>query len=86
MKQPTHAYYAEELKTSQARLAGLNERGIHALSRYDLEIANQGDAEQALRTAKYFVRNHITYFTEKIAELDKKPRQLALLGGESNSR
>ena len=86
MKQPIRTYYAEELKKSQARLAELNERGIQALSRYDIEIANQGDAEQALRTATYFVRNHMTYFTEKIAELDKKPGQLTLLGEESHSR
>jgi hypothetical protein len=70
MKQPTLAYYTEELKKSQARLKELYERGASALSRYDIQIAHQGDADESLRTAKYLASNHIKYFTEKIAELD----------------
>jgi hypothetical protein len=43
------------------------------IPRYDIEIAHQGDVEEALQTAKWLVGNHITYFTEKIAELKKRP-------------
>jgi hypothetical protein len=79
MKHPTLAYYTEELKKSQARLKELNRLGANALSRYDIQIAHQGDADEALRTAKRLVGNHISYFREKIAELKRKPTQLALL-------
>jgi hypothetical protein len=78
MKHPTLAYYTEELKKSQARLTALNERGADALSRYDIEIAHQGDSEAALRMVKRLVGNHIKYFTAKIAELAQQPAQLAL--------
>jgi hypothetical protein len=78
MKHPTLADYTEELRKSQARLTELNEQGVNALSRYDIEIAHGGNAEQALRTAKWLVGNHLKYFTAKIAELAQQPTQLAL--------
>jgi hypothetical protein len=78
MKQRTLAYYTQELKKSQARLDALTGQGTQALSHYDIKIAHQGNAEEALQTAKRLVCNHIAYFTKKIAELKKQPRQLAL--------
>jgi hypothetical protein len=48
-------------------------------SRYDSEIAHQGDADEAMQTAEWLVGNHITHFTGKIAELEKQPAQLELL-------
>jgi hypothetical protein len=76
---PVCRYYTQELKVCEARLKALNEQGAKALSRYDIEIVHQGDAAEALRTAKWLVGNHITYFRKKIAELEKKPTQLELL-------
>jgi hypothetical protein len=78
MKQSILADLMEKLRKSEAELKVLNERGAHALSRYDIEIAHQGDATQALRTAKRLVGNHLAYFTAKITELAKQPAQLAL--------
>ena len=78
MKRLTLAAYTEKLRESEARLNALNEQGVNALSRYDIEIAHQGDAAQALRTAKRLVGNHIAYFTAMIAELAQPPAQLAL--------
>jgi hypothetical protein len=78
MKQPTRTHYTEELKKSQAELKELNEQGAGALSRSDIEIAHQGDADQALRTAKRLVGNHCAYCTAKIAVLAQQPTQLAL--------
>jgi hypothetical protein len=43
-----------------------------------IEIAHQGDAAQALRTAKRLVGHYIAYFTAKIADLATQPAQLAL--------
>jgi 50S ribosomal subunit-associated GTPase HflX len=86
MKQPTLAYYTEELAKSQARLTALNGQGTQALSRYDIEIASQGNAEEALRTAKRLVRNHIAYFTAQIAELKKQPTQLSLFSQTVDTR
>jgi hypothetical protein len=43
-----------------------------------IEIAHQGDAAQALRTAQRLVGNHIAYCTAKMAELAKQPAQLVL--------
>ncbi len=79
MKQSTVADYTEKLKQSRARLKELNERGAQALSRYDIEIAHQGDAEEALRTAKWLLGNHIQYYKRIIAEMGKEPTQLVLL-------
>ena len=79
MKKSILAEYTEKLKESQARLKELNQRGAKVLSRYDIEVASGGDAEAALRTAQYLVRNHISYYKEKITELKKKPTQLELL-------
>ena len=44
-----------------------------------MKMGHQGDAEEALKSAKWLVGNHITYFTGKIAELEKQPAQLELL-------
>ena len=79
MKQPTLAYYTQQLAESQARLKALNMQGTKALSRFDIEIAHQGDAAEALSTAKRLVGNHIQYYTRLIAEMKKEPEQLALL-------
>jgi hypothetical protein len=79
MKKPTLAYYTEELKESQTRLKALVEQGANALSRYDIEVAHQGNAEEALLTAKRLVGNHMKYYNEKIAVLKKQPTQLVLL-------
>ncbi len=67
MKSDAYAYYKQELHRSVERLRELEEKGIQALSRYDIEIAAGGDAEEALRTAKMLVENHIRYFEEKLA-------------------
>jgi hypothetical protein len=71
--------YEHELKKSQYRLAELHTKGVIALSRYDIEIAHQGDAEEALIVAKRLVSNHVQYFKRKIAELEKQPTQLPLI-------
>jgi hypothetical protein len=71
MKTETYAYYKQELLRSEARLKELEEKGIQALSRYDIEIASGGDAEQALRTAKMLVGNHIRYFQEKVSNTQR---------------
>jgi hypothetical protein len=72
-------FYRQELKASRARLKTLNEQGVEALSRYDIEIASRGNAPLALRTAKWLVSHHIKYYNELIATVEKKPRQLKLL-------
>jgi hypothetical protein len=72
-------YYARQLSDSQRRLAQLREQGIRALSSYDVEIAHQGDAEEALLTAKRLLCHQQRYFQQKIAALKKDPEQLSLL-------
>ena len=72
------AYYRSTLEREKQRLTELEERGIAALSDYDVTIAFGGDAERALATAKQLVGNHIAYFGEKAARLDPEVRQLDL--------
>jgi hypothetical protein len=60
--------YQKELKEEEARLKELNEKGIKALSKYDIEITSGGDANEALRTAKWLVSNHIYYFKKQLGE------------------
>ena len=71
--------YEHELKKSQYRLEELHTKGVIALSRYDIEIAHQGDAEEALLVAKRLVSNHVQYFKRRIVELEKQPTQLLLI-------
>ena len=78
MKQRTLEYYTQELRKSQERLDALTMQGTQALSRYDIKIAHQGNAEEALQTAKRLVCNHIAYFTKQIAQPKKQPTQLGL--------
>ena len=71
--------YAQQLSDIPHRLTQLHKQGVRALSRYDVEIAHQGDAEEALLTAKYLLCNQMKYFQRKIAALKKDPEQLSLL-------
>ena len=71
MKSDAYSYYKKELQRSEERLQELEEKGVHALSRYDIEIASGGDAEQALITAKMLVSNHIRYFQEKVSNTQR---------------
>ena len=63
------------LAERQARLADLEERGTHALSRFDIEIAYGGDAEQALGTAKWLVGNHLSYYSRQLEPYNAAPQQ-----------
>src|SRR5437879_4801391 len=67
MNSTTYADYQQQLQIAEERLLELNEKGVQALSRYDIEIAAGGDAEQALQTATRLVGNHVRYFTEQLA-------------------
>ena len=71
-------YYREQLAVSKARMQRLQKEGVSALSRYDVEIASGGDAALALRTAIRLIGNNIRFFTGKIAELEKRPRQIGI--------
>lgn len=76
----THNSYRERIERSKERLADLEERGIEAMSRYDVEIASGGDAQMALDQAKGFVRSHIISDTARLDELGEEVRQLDLFG------
>jgi len=75
---PDQSYYREKIEDSKRRLAELEERGIEAMSRYDIEIAYGGDAQQALDMAKTLVRNHIQYDTSKLDELSPEVTRIVL--------
>jgi len=70
--------YRQDLDRSRQRLAELEERGMAAMSRYDIEIAHGGDADGALRMARWLVSNHIAYFTEKLTHCDEPSQQITL--------
>ena len=72
MKQDSYEYWKKQLEQDEARLKELEEKGIKGLSKYDIEIAHMGDAEEALETAKHLKRNHIQYDKEQIAEFEAK--------------
>jgi hypothetical protein len=55
------------------RQAELDERGVGALSRYDREVAFQGDAELGLIVSKQLVANHVAYYAR---QLERCPRPL----------
>jgi hypothetical protein len=56
-------------------MADLQERGVEAMSRYEMEICHGGNGEAALKEAKWLVGNHISYFTDKVRECDRMPQQ-----------
>ena len=70
--------YREERNRAHARMEELVEKGEGALSRYDVEVAAGGDAEKALWTALYLTGNHVRYFTERVQECVRLPRQATL--------
>lgn len=72
MKQDTYEYWKKQLEQDEARLKELEEKGVKGLSKYDIEIASMGDAEEALETAKWLKRNHIKYDKECIVEFEAK--------------
>jgi len=61
-------YFKQQLAQSEVRLKELKKQGVKALSRYDIEIAHRGNAEQALRTAVMLVSNHIRYYKEHLKQ------------------
>ncbi len=75
-----HSYYREKIERSKERLADLEERGLDAMSRYDIEIAYGGDGQMALNEAKVLVGNHILSDTARLEELGEEVRQLDLFG------
>ncbi len=70
MEHGSYEWWLDQLAKDEARLKELEEKGIAGLSKYDIEIAAMGDAEQALETAKGLKRNHIKYDKERIAEFE----------------
>lgn len=78
MVNKTYEDWLRQLREDKARLKELEEKGIAALSRYDIEIAYMGDAEMALEQAKQLKRNHIVYDKDRIAELEAKGVQESL--------
>ena len=78
MKQDSYEYWLDQLVKDKARLKELEEKGIAGLSKYDIEIAAMGDAEQALETAKGLKRSHIEYDKKRIAEFEEKGIQETL--------
>ena len=77
-EKPNHDYYRQQLAQSEERLRDLQERGADALSSYDINIAHGGDAEQALRTAKWLVGNHVAYFRANLEQLGPEVKQHVL--------
>lgn len=78
--------YRQDLDRSQQRLADLETRGIAAMSRYDIEIAHGGDADSALRMAKWLVGNHMTYFTEQLIHCNEPVQQITLFDASLSSQ
>lgn len=77
-------HYRHELERSQRRMADLETRGIDAMSRYDIEIAHGGRAEEALQTALWLVSNHLRYFSEKLSHCDDPVQQITLFDASSS--
>lgn len=74
-----------DLDRSIKRRDQLVEHGVNAMSVYDIEIAHGGNEEQALQEARRLVGNHISYFSDKVAECDKRPRQTTLFDAHLES-
>jgi hypothetical protein len=78
-KMRQYEHYIQQLSDSMRRLAAIHEQGAKALSRYDIEIAHQGNTEEALKTAKRLLGNQVKYYQRKIFEMKKDNEQLVLL-------
>ena len=73
----SYEWWKRQLKTDEARLKELEEKGIGALSRYDIQFSYVG-LEQMVEEAKQLKRNHIKYDKERIAEFEGKGIQETL--------
>jgi SMC interacting uncharacterized protein involved in chromosome segregation len=65
-----------KLAERKQRLEDLETRGAEAMSRYDIEIAAGGDADQAVRTALYLIGNHISYYSRQLEEMPPEQGKL----------
>ncbi len=77
--------YRQDLDRSHQRMTDLETRGTAAMSRYDIEIAHGGDADGALRMAKWLVGNHIAYFTEQLTHCNEPVQQITLFDTSPSS-
>jgi hypothetical protein len=75
-----HGSYREQIERSKRRLADMEERGIEAMSRYDVEIAYGDNGQMALDHGKQLVSSHIFYSSGKLEELGPEVRQRDMFG------
>ena len=73
------------LASSKVRLADLETRGIEAMSKYDIEIAHSGNAQQTLDTALWLKRNHIAYATRELETCNEPVTQQTLFDAHMES-
>jgi hypothetical protein len=78
MKYGTYEWWKNKLEQDETRLKELEEKGIKALSKYDIQLSYLG-LEQMVEEAKRLTRNHIKYEKERIAEFEAKGIQQSLL-------
>lgn len=78
----TPAYWRQELERSRTRLAEFEEKGVGALSKYDIQIAYGGNEELAVKSSSQLVRNHISYYEEKLKDT---PEQIILFSLDDDS-
>ena len=56
----------EDLAKTEAQYALIKREGARALSRYDIEIAAGGDAQQAVETALRLLSNQISWLKAQL--------------------
>ena len=74
----SYEWWLDRLEKDETRLRELEEKGIGALSKYDIQFSYMG-LEQVVEEAKWLTRNHIKYDKERIAEFEAKGIQQSLL-------
>jgi uncharacterized protein YPO0396 len=79
MKCGSYEWWIDQLEKSEARLKELEEKGIGALSKYDIQFPGcDMGLLQVVEEAKRLTRNHIKYEKERIAEFEAKGIQETL--------
>jgi hypothetical protein len=78
--QPTAEFYRSSIARTRQRLADYDERGIEALNPHDKRLGKRfpGGPEALLELSKSVLSDHISFYEQLLAPLERKATQTVL--------
>jgi len=78
--QPTAEFYRTSIAKTRQKLADYDERGVEALNPYDKILGRSmpGGPEAVLKLSRTVLNDHIRFYEEQLAPLERKAVQIVL--------